>query len=458
MKLWILATFLSVSVLIFSGCEGITPTPGEKVVVDSTLQNVELTENGVYVDMKAVGFEWKSIQDARVKGIRIYKQTLGEEGSEYSKLDTIENRFVTHYVDEDVEPAGKYGYYFKTFTEKSESNPSQEHVVQTLPPLDSVSWIHAVTNMPRSAKVIWRPHTNQIVEKYILERKTLEEDKWSELEVITGRLHAEYIDTDLKDDFVYKYRVRVLTYNDIVSKPSEEVKVVTKPLPKQVENIVATKDLPKQIKVTWAPATIKDFAHYNIYRAEEIDGSYELIQKIKTIEFVDNFKEDGKDYFYRISTVDTDGLESISDKKTAHGKTLIRPTTPSLVEAHMVGDNLELTWSSKDPRVQSFIVTKNSKVGWFNGQSEEFTDIKGTTFVDKSVAPESTYTYVVYSVDEFGIKSDPSIEVKYTTTKNQGKQPVPEAEQAPKAQEPAQPTQDNANVIKPMDDVDVSSL
>ena len=107
MKLWTLATFLTVLILTFSGCSGLTPTTNDKTVVDSTLPLVELTPNGVFVDMKAVGLEWNSINDQRVKGIYIYKQTMGDEVSEFEFHDTVKNRFVTHYVDTDVEPQSK---------------------------------------------------------------------------------------------------------------------------------------------------------------------------------------------------------------------------------------------------------------------------------------------------------------------------------------------------------------
>lgn len=457
MKLLNLATFLSVLTLTFSACVGTSPKPSDTPVIDATLPVVELTQTGVFVDMKAVGFEWNSIQDPRVKGIYIYKQTMAKEASEYEFYHTVKNRFVTHYVDTDVEPESQYSYYFKTFTKESESKSSKEIRVDTLPVLDSISWIHVVQNMPRSAKIIWRPHTNQIVNKYIIERRTLEEDKWTEIKTITGRLSAEYIDSELKDNYVYKYRIKIETYNDIISKPSKEVTVVTKPLPKQVKNILASNNLPKQIKLTWNEALIKDFSHYNIYRADSIDGSYKVINTTKEIEIIDNFEKDGVDYFYRISTVDKDGLESKHDVESIHGKTLSKPVTPSLVEVMLVGDNLEISWKSTDPRVKTYVVDKIKKKGWLESTSEEFLDIKGKQFIDRFIEPGTTYFYNVYSVDEFSIKSEPSIEVKFTTTKEQGKILVPKPQELIPSQESLAPV-DLKNIVQPMDDLDVSSL
>ncbi|WP_455756384.1 fibronectin type III domain-containing protein [Sulfurimonas sp.] len=422
MKLWTLTTFLTVLTLTFSGCIGTTPKPNDSDAIDSTLPIVELTQNGVFSDMKEIGFEWNSIKDARVKGIYVFKQTIDKELSEHKHFDTIKSRFVTHYVDRDVKPQTQYSYYFKTFSnDGSESAPSQERIVDTLPILDSVSWIHAIQDMPKSAKIIWRPHPNQIVKSYILERKTLSEDKWDELETIKGRLSAEYIDSDLKDNHVYKYRIRVETYNGITSNPSAEVKVVTKALPKQIENITATKNLPKKIQLTWSATKKVDFMHYNVYRSEDIDGGYDLVISTKTNEYIDDIEEDGKNYFYRVSVIDKDELESTHDVNSIHGQTLPKPTTPSLVGAKMVGNNLEISWKTIDDRVKSHIVTKRVKKGWFASAGEEFVDIKGNTFVDTAIEPKTTYFYTVYSVDEFSIKSEPSIEVKFTTTQDQGK-------------------------------------
>lgn len=462
MKLWKLTTLLTVSILTFSGSVETTPKPSDKAVVDSTLPVVQLTKNGVFVDMHAIGFEWSSINDPRVKGVYVYKKTLDKEDSKYKYYNTVKSRFVTHYVDEDVRPSSQYSYFFKTFSKDFESEPSKERVVNTLAPLESVSWIHAIQNMPRSAKVIWRPHINQIVKSYIIERRTLAEDKWRKLSTVKGRLNAEYIDEDLKDNHVYKYRVRVLTYNDITSNPSEEVKVVTKALPKGVDEIVATKNLPKKIRVNWIMAPNDDFSHFNLYRSKSIDGGYDLIKSTKEIEYTDEIDKDGKDYFYRVSVIDKDGLESKHDVISAYGQTLAKPATPSLVEVGMVGDNLEIKWSSSDPRVKSFIVNKSIKKGWFDKTTEEFVGIKGNTFVDKAVEPSTTYFYEVYSVDKFSIKSKPSIEVKFTTTETQGKTIAPKEVKPAEIQRTKESKEsvevENENVVQPVDDFDMSEL
>lgn len=448
MKLWKLTTFLTVLLLTFSGCVATTPKP--KAVTDTTLPIITLTQTGVFTDMKAVGFEWNSVmKDSRVEGIYVYKRTLNSKEEANKFYDTIPNRFVTHYLDENVDPDTEYGYVFKTYAKDAESTPSREVIVKTLPILDSVSWIHVLQELPRSAKILWRPHTNQIVQNYIVERKTLADDTWKKLDLVEGRLNAEYIDMDLKDSHVYQYRIRAVTYNDIVSKPSKEVKVLTKALPLSLEHIVASSDLAKKINLTWEKSKAVDFSHYNVYRASSFDGSYKLITTTKATEFIDNVDEDGKDYFYRVSVVDTDNLESKHDEKSVHGKTLVKPIAPSLVDVKMVGENLEINWKSTDPRVSSYIVEKIIQKSWIDSKTEEFVDIKGKLFVDTKIEPKTTYYYKVYGVDDFGVKSEPSMKVKFTTEANQGK--VIERD-IPKV------IKEEKNVVTPMDDISVSGL
>ncbi|MEA3331857.1 MAG: hypothetical protein U9Q29_09210 [Campylobacterota bacterium] len=407
MKLWTLTTLCTVSLLIFSGCTATTPTPKKEAVVDSSLPVVELTQNGIFVDMNAVAFEWKSIKDPRVKGLYIYKQVADKQ--EY--YDTVEGRFTTHYLDKKIKPDTQYLYYFKTFSQEAESPQSKITTINSLPVLQSVSWIHSIADMPRSAKIIWRPHTNQKVKSYIVERKTLEDDKWEKLSVIEGRLNAEFIDLDLKDEYVYKYRVRVLTYDNIVSTPSEIVRVVTKALPNSIINIVASIDLPKAIQLDWAKAEYKDFYRYFVYKSEDLDGSYELIAKLHNNTFKDEVGEDGKHCFYRVSSVDKDGLESEHEKLTIQGATLAKPNAPAIIDARLIDGKVELVWKV-DPRIKSYTVIKKYKKGWFDAVVEEIESITSTKFTDSNIVPNTTYFYQVYGIDKHSIKSDPSIEIK----------------------------------------------
>jgi len=417
MKLLHLVTSCTVSLLILSGCAG-TPTPKAEPIVDESLPIVELTTNGTKSDINAIALEWKAISDPRVKGIYVYKGSLGEKDSqEVLYYDTVKSRFTTHYLDTKVKPETEYTYQFKVFSEEAEGKSSSAAIISTLPMMESVTWIHAVQDMPRSAKIIWRPHANEKVNAYKIQRRTLEAKEWTDVTIVQGRLRAEYIDYDLKDKFTYIYRIRSLTYDNLTSKPSKEVKIVTKPLPKSIENIVATKKLPKKIEIKWDASTTPDFKNYRVYRSTNIDGSYEMISEPTENVYIDNIDEDAKKYFYKVSAVDKDGLESKHDEESAQGSTLSKPNAPDLVEAKLLKEKVIISWAKGDDRIKTYTVVKRYKKSLFDESIEDYEDIKNLEFIDSEISPAMTYYYRVFAVDEFGIKSEASIEVELKTDK-----------------------------------------
>jgi len=461
MKFLSATTLLTVSLLILSGC-GAKPTPKESAVIDSTLPIVSLTQNGIIVGMKSVAFEWHTLTDQRVKGIYVYKKapSTSELPSQMQYLATINSRFHTHFIDTNVNPDTKYSYAFTTFRDDAEGKRSKAVVVNTLPVLQSVSWIHSITGMPRVAKIIWRPHSNEKVEYYEVERKTLEDEKWEKIATVNGRLNAEFIDEELNDNYVYMYRLRAITYDNITSTPSQIVKVITKALPSSIKNIKTTTTLAHRINIKWSASTQDDFALYYVYKSETIDGSYELIAKLHNNKFTDKIDENGKSYFYRVSAVDKDGLESEHTKSSIQGMTLSQPSAPAIVEAKLTNKLIVIRWSKTDPRSISYIVTKKHKQGWFKESSEEFTGIKSKEFIDKNIEPDSTYTYIVQSIDKNGIKSEPSMAVKIVTPESTEIQKAKVEEVVQKETETisAPVPESNKNVIDASQDLDLSGL
>lgn len=441
--------FVGLTLLLFDGCNGVSPLPGiGETKKDPKLPKVDLTKNGIIVDMNQIAFEWKPIKNPNVGGVKIYRSS-GDE-NKTSLLTTIENRYSTHYVDLDVKPDTLYNYEFRTYKDDAVSAKIQRVHVFSKPPLPSVSWIYAQSGLPRMAKILWRPHKNRDVEKYIIERKTFNDSDWEKIATIKGRLQAEYIDTGLKDRHTYLYRVRVKTFDDILSTPSEIVKVITKQLPPEITGLQATTDLPKKIFLTWNKSNYKDFERYYLYRSDSKDGSYKLIAKLYNNRFIDNIGKDGARFFYKVSQKDIDGLESPKDDFIVMGATLPKPDAPVIVDARFDGSVIHLKWSKVDPRSKSYIVERRAKAGWFNEKVDTF-KTKAKSFIDKNLTPNTKYEYVVYAIDGNGIVSEPSEPVKVEVTEVR----VPtKISNKPKA---VLESVDEAKEISPVDDLEVDS-
>jgi len=460
MKFLHLSTLLTASLLILNGCNGTTPKPDKAVKLDTTLPIIHLTKRGVITDMHSVAFEWESIKnDPRVAGVYIYKRTPGDENQhQLQYYDTIANRYATHYVDNNVEPNTQYSYAFKVYSKDAEAKQSKSFKIKTLPVLDSVAWIHSFSGMPQSAKIIWRPHINPRVASYIVERRELDDKEFEQIAQLDGRLHAEYIDEDLDNDKVYEYRIKVKTYDGIVSTPSKVVKVITKPLPKSLTHVYATKNLPKKIKISWEDTTQKDFYRYYLYRSDTADGSYELIAKLFNNHFIDKVDSDGAEYFYRVSVVDKDGLESDNTQTTTMGMSLVPPKAPTFLEVNYSKNAVIIGWKNNDPRAHSYIVEKRYKESWLSEKIRKYTNIRTQTYIDRDIRPDTTYTYRVYSVDANNIVSKPSEEAVITTPESLNVEVAPVSQTQEKVAPQPQVQQETHEVVQPVDPIDLNEI
>lgn len=407
------ALSVSLALSLFSGCAP-QPAPQKTVTIDSTLPTPSL--NGFIADITSIAFEWKPLEDPRVSGYYVYRNTPGAEDQKLQRVATIESRFATHFVDNDLKPGSEYQYRFSAITkEGTESVASETMLVATQPMIAPVSFFQAIGNMPRSAKLLWRPHPNGKINGYVIERQDATEQKWNAIATISGRLNAEFIDRELKDGQVYHYRIKATTFDKLTTEASETSKVITKPLPPEIRNISSTNDLPRAISLKWEPSTINDLSHYNIYRSSTPNGSFDYHVKLETNTFTDNITEDGKFYFYKITTVDKDGLEGLQSSVATQGSTLSKPQTPIAYEGKVVNKTAELQWRNTDPRTVSNTVVKTTKTSWISRESIDINNITTTSFRDTDLRPDTDYLYEILSVDKNGIRSLPTqaIELRY---------------------------------------------
>jgi len=414
MKRFFLPT-LTATLLLFSACTN-QPSPSAEPVIDPTLPKVSI--NGHIESMTTVAFEWKPVKNQRVRGYYVYRSTPDQKDPKLTRHATLETRFLTHYVDKDLKPNTNYVYRFSTFNEKKqESDTSKTFRVTTKPVINSVSFFEAVGNLPRMAKLIWRPHENPSVNSYIIERQVVEKPEWTEIAKIDNRLQAEYIDRDLDDNRVYKYRLRAVTFNGIKSTPSDIAKLITKPLPLATENLKASTNLAKKISITWNKSKENDIDFYNVYRASSGDGSYSYLAKLNETKFIDEVKEDGKSYFYKVTAVDKDGLEGMKQSVPVNGLTLAKPYTPTFSDAIIKDSSAVLSWKNNDSRTKTYTVIKTTKTSWINSTIQEISNINDTTYTDKDLQPNIQYQYQVMAVDEFGVTSEPTekVDVSFST-------------------------------------------
>ena len=393
--------------VLLSACTGGEPKP---TPVDKSLPTVEL--NGYLSDMTGAAFEWKPITDARVDGVVVYRNDPSSKTpTKLKQIDTVKSARVTHYLDEKLQPETIYNYRFATYNAKGHTSlASKKLEVKTKPLLGSVSFFSTSGALPRAAKLVWRPHTDNSVVAYRLERRQGGADKWRKVATIKGRLNAEYIDADLKDNTRYEYRLKSITFNNIVSKPSQSVSVVTKAPPAPVTSINASQGKAGVIKVSWKDENRANIVYYQVYRASSESGRYRVVaDRLNTTQYSDKVAKPSQQYFYKVIGINKDNLGGeLKAVRAAAGTTIDAPRGPKNLVAMVENATVQLTWKSTDKRTVSYIVTKEISKGFLSSETKEFKNIKKTLMIDSSLKHGEEYTFSVVSVDKNGLKSAPS--------------------------------------------------
>lgn len=360
-------------------------------------------------DLDAVGLEWQMEKMQQIKGYKIYRGESVDANASFDLIESVDNRYSTHYVDRNLKPGTRYSYRMRTFdAQGSVSRSSQTVAIYTAVMLPSVSYIKAIDKLPGQVKLIWRPHTDLRVVGYAIERtENPLDDSWSRIATVENRLWAEYIDTDLPDSVTYYYRIRAVLANDLLTEPSGYVKGTTKPLPLTITEITASIDLPKKIELAWQVPPIRDFAYFKIYRSSFAGAFYSYRAKTTEPKYTDTVEEDGKTYYYKIAAVDKDELEGELQDQPAIGASLDKPLAPAIQGAELVGSTATITWTAGDKRAVKYIVERS----WWEGmhiERKRYLVTGKERFESSDIQPETVYSYRVYAVDANGIESEPS--------------------------------------------------
>jgi len=404
-----ITSILSVGLIVLiSGCQKDINTP-IKPKIDESLPMVESSSIKHIPDITAIALEWKKIDIPRASGYYIIRANMQTDGK-FKRVATIDNKLATHYLDRDLKANSKYGYKISLTTKQGfESRSSDTVIVSTLPNFESVSLIESISDLPRQIKVLWRPHSSARVAKYIIERTSPTQAKWQKIATIDNRLNAEYIDLGLDDNEIFMYRIKAVTFDGIVSKFSQVTSATTKPLPGQIKELEVTTDLPKKIQLSWGKSETKDVVAYNIYRSSSANGSYTKISTAPVAHnrFDDIISDDGQIYFYKITTVDRDQLESRKKELVpVMGSTLSKPKMPQITLAMIEGNKMILNWIATDDRTVSYNIYKISKENWATSNEIQIPNVTGLRFEDPDVVRGVEYGYKLQAVDKHGLLSE----------------------------------------------------
>lgn len=397
---------LSLFILIFfSACSnsnlnfGSTPSINPNITPPDNIRTLS--------DVNTIAFEWNLIQNPEIAGYYIYRKKPNEQS--FSKIATLDSRFITHYADNKLESNTEYLYQFASFDAQKNISQFSSPISAKTQFIEAINYVEAISNYPRKVKIIWNPHQDTRVIGYVIEKKK-PNGQWSELANINSRLLVEYLDTGLEDNTSYEYRVFAYNTNKTYSLPSKSVKATTKPKPTPITNFTATTNIPKQITLKWDLHPNPEITQYNLFRSNFESSFFSKLATLpnNTNTYQDAIKDDGKQYYYKITATDKDGIESL-EVGPIMGMTLGIPSTPVITYAQIEGDSAVLRWTPQDDRATEYIVYK--KDSRFFGETLRYNKVLTPEFIDREVIPGEKYYYRVSAVDANGLESKQTQEI-----------------------------------------------
>jgi len=370
--------------------------------IDKNIQSFNTTKLQHLSTIDSIAFEWQPNRNINTLGYVIYRNISNPNKPKSKKMKKIANlkdKYISHFVDTKLKPDTTYIYSFSILGKNGmESYPSMDMPFSTKRRLDSVSFISGISNLPHKAKIIWRPHSREIVNSYNIYKKKSNETKFIKISNVKYNLSAEFIDINLPSNSKNFYFIKGLTYSGVETKSSKAVEVITKKIPKGIIRVSASKNLPKKINISWEYEKL-DVSKFNIYTSSSYNSKFNLIASTKNKTY-SHIVKSGVSVFYKISAIDKDNLEgNINEVSAVIGSSLNKPNPPSIETVYLKNNKVYLKWVS-DNRATSYIVLRDNK--------KIANHIKDTFFVDIDIKYGVIYEYKVISIDKYNISSLPS--------------------------------------------------
>ncbi len=399
---------LLVTILFMASCSTLQT---QKTVITTlpVVQNFQ-ADGGI----RSVNLSWSPVKDSRVDGYILYRAP--SSSGPFKEIATIKDRFKTSYLDKGgflKHLVDDMDYFYKIVVySKNGVGPSSPVVVgHTAPPPKSPTKITAQSGLPRMVAIKWEPVADKSVIAYNIYRSQSAKGPFKKIGHVSGHLNNFYVDKNLKDGATYYYSVTSINYDGVEGDILSYAKATTKFRPLAPRNLSAQIAGAGKLLLSWWPSLNADVVKYRIYRGVDPD-SLALIGEVSSakLTYLDTGLEPGKTYYYKVNSVDKDGIESNSKDIKAF-KTKPLPQPPKGIKVTQLNNgSVLISWDKGSPDTVSYEVFRR----YYLVLSKKIADTNDTKYIDNDVSSNTTYYYWVKSVDKYGQESasSPVVSIK----------------------------------------------
>ena len=233
-----------------------------------------------------------------------------------------------------------------------------------------------------SLRISWKNVPNAT--SYILERKADVADIYKEIGVFETN-NADFIDTKLKENTTYFYRLRALGNKA----ESDYVYVQTNTIAKLIISSFAVNVISNEsLKISWK--TVTNALSFTLERKILLSDSYKEIVKLDAnkTEFIDVKLKENSTFYYRIKAF---GDKTESDYFFAQASTPAKLSTPELSLNVISHESLKINWKTV-PNAISYILERKFAMNDSYKELKKM-DAAQLEFIDNQLKDNSTYNY-----------------------------------------------------------------
>lgn len=247
---------------------------------------------------------WSPHQDGRVIGYIIERK---DKNGKFKEIANIKNRLLVEYLDLDLEDQTTYVYQIKAYNaNKTFSAPTKTIQATTKQKPSPVTNFQATTHLKQQITLTWDLHPNKEVTSYKLLRSGF--TGFSTIATIPSQTNT-YQDSIDKNGATYQYKIIAVDKDGIDSLESPAITGATLGIP-STPNITYAQIENGAVVLRWNP-TDNRATEYIVYKKDSaFFGETLRYRNVLTPEFIDHEIKAGEKYYYRISAVDENGLES----------------------------------------------------------------------------------------------------------------------------------------------------
>ncbi|OQY30313.1 MAG: hypothetical protein B6244_00180 [Candidatus Cloacimonetes bacterium 4572_55] len=291
---------------------------GSNVVAATTLNNPPTTptlNSPSAIGDDGMTLTWLVNNDADFEEYRLYRSLTAGVDVMDSLVATLDEATLNYYDDTGLTDNTRYHYRLYVYDSAGEFSRSAEVSEITLnhvPPATDLVSVNAIS--ASEMRLYWNQSSAHDFAAYLVYRDQTDVNLQSEqIAQLTDVADTTYLDTGLTENTVYNYRIFTEDSGGLISGGNTMSDTTENAAPTPSE-LTADSGV-GSVTLSWSINSDEDFAQYRLYRSttpsvDDSGSAIAVMDSPSSVSYFDSDVQTGQVWYYRIFTVDNDGLTS----------------------------------------------------------------------------------------------------------------------------------------------------